>query len=71
MVLVAGARWPSRGKDAGSADSLVLSVRLRTPHRGDPARHPRHSHYFAKPSYYPDFPAPRAGRPRRDAPADC
>ena len=51
MVLVAGARWAARGKDAGSADSGVLSARLRTQHRGDPARQPRHSHYFARPSY--------------------
>jgi len=49
MVLVAGTRWMSRGKDAGSADSGLLSAQLRTPHRGTPARHPRH-HYFAKAS---------------------
>ena len=50
MVLVAGARRTSRGKDAGSADTSVLSARLRTPNRGVPTRHPRHSHYFAKAS---------------------
>jgi hypothetical protein len=50
MALVAGARWTSRGKDAGSADSGVLSARPRTPDRGVPTRPPRHSHYFAKAS---------------------
>src|SRR5437763_1555211 len=36
-VLVAGVRWASRGKDAGSADSGVLSVRPRTPQPAKPA----------------------------------
>src|SRR5947209_2456773 len=36
-VLVAGVRWASRGKDAGSADSGVLSVRPRTQQPAKPA----------------------------------
>ncbi len=51
MVLAAGVRWASRGKDAGSADSGVLSARPRTPHLRRSSAALRHSHYFAKDPY--------------------
>jgi hypothetical protein len=61
MVLAVGMRWASRGKYAGSADSPVLSARLRTPQPAKPADERseesrrssaplRHSHYFAETS---------------------
>src|SRR3954464_12208715 len=37
MVLVVGVRWASRGKDAGSVDSCLLSTRLRTQQPARPA----------------------------------
>jgi len=36
-VLAVRVCWASRGKDAGSADSGVLSARLRTPQPAKPA----------------------------------
>ena len=61
-MLVAGVRWASRGKDAGSVRSRRLRARPRTQQPASPADERkrgvaapsaalRHSHCSAKPSY--------------------